>query len=248
MLRDISRHGPVGPAITDLDQSLGRLPEGEGGDADFGIELVFAFRVNAQWAVATAAQMTPRGSWHCPPSAWTTSSTRCTCRAVPSRYRSTSPSPSPAARPWRHSGTVNTEGATSMCPQAARDEVAALLGAASRSTWSSWISSGTCWPRGVEAASPPWDRPTMTSSWRSRRPTAPVPWTPSTSPCRTSSTAATTRASTERRSPSAAGSGGWCPGTTRTAGRGPAGLDDLASHLAHCKGFFLHRGALNDFR
>jgi hypothetical protein len=26
------------------------------------------------------------------------------------------------------------------------------------------------------------------------------------------------------------------------------GLDDLASHLTHCKGFFLHRGATNDFR
>jgi hypothetical protein len=26
------------------------------------------------------------------------------------------------------------------------------------------------------------------------------------------------------------------------------GLDDLASHLTHCKGFFLHRGAVNDFR
>jgi hypothetical protein len=26
------------------------------------------------------------------------------------------------------------------------------------------------------------------------------------------------------------------------------GLDDLASHLTHCKGFFLHRGAINDFR
>jgi hypothetical protein len=24
------------------------------------------------------------------------------------------------------------------------------------------------------------------------------------------------------------------------------GLDDLASHLTHCKGFFLHRGAVND--
>lgn len=26
------------------------------------------------------------------------------------------------------------------------------------------------------------------------------------------------------------------------------GRDDLASHLTHCKGFFLHRGAVNDFR
>jgi Prokaryotic E2 family E len=26
------------------------------------------------------------------------------------------------------------------------------------------------------------------------------------------------------------------------------GQDDLASHLTHCKGFFLHRGALNDIR
>ncbi|HEV3436556.1 MAG TPA: E2/UBC family protein [Gemmata sp.] len=26
------------------------------------------------------------------------------------------------------------------------------------------------------------------------------------------------------------------------------GQDDLASHLMHCKGFFLHRGAVNDFR
>jgi hypothetical protein len=26
------------------------------------------------------------------------------------------------------------------------------------------------------------------------------------------------------------------------------GLDDLASHLTHCKGFFLHRGAINDYR
>jgi hypothetical protein len=26
------------------------------------------------------------------------------------------------------------------------------------------------------------------------------------------------------------------------------GLDDLASHLTHCKGFFLNRGAVNDFR
>jgi hypothetical protein len=26
------------------------------------------------------------------------------------------------------------------------------------------------------------------------------------------------------------------------------GQDDLASHLTHCKGFFLHRGAVNDFR
>jgi Prokaryotic E2 family E len=26
------------------------------------------------------------------------------------------------------------------------------------------------------------------------------------------------------------------------------GIDDLASHLTHCKGFFLHRGATNDYR
>jgi Prokaryotic E2 family E len=26
------------------------------------------------------------------------------------------------------------------------------------------------------------------------------------------------------------------------------GVDDLESHLMHCKGFFLHRGAVNDYR
>jgi hypothetical protein len=59
-LHDIPRHGPVGPAIADLDQALGEYLKEKGATPDFGIKLVLAFRVNVRWAVATAAQLTPR--------------------------------------------------------------------------------------------------------------------------------------------------------------------------------------------
>lgn len=59
-LHGILRHGDVGPAIEDLDQSLETYVDEKDATHDFGIELVLAFRVNTRWAVATAPQMTPR--------------------------------------------------------------------------------------------------------------------------------------------------------------------------------------------
>lgn len=54
------RGGDVGPAITDLDQPLGQFLRNPEATKDFGIELVLAIRVNAQWRVATATSMAPR--------------------------------------------------------------------------------------------------------------------------------------------------------------------------------------------
>lgn len=59
-LHDITHHGQVGPAIDNLDQTLGAYLKEKGTTAHFGIELVLAFRVNVRWAVAAAPQMTPR--------------------------------------------------------------------------------------------------------------------------------------------------------------------------------------------
>lgn len=50
----------VGEAISDLDESLQHFLRRPGTTRDFGIELVLAIRVNALWAVATAASMNPR--------------------------------------------------------------------------------------------------------------------------------------------------------------------------------------------
>ncbi|MFN0012141.1 MAG: hypothetical protein ACKVS8_10925 [Phycisphaerales bacterium] len=49
-----------GPVIEDLQQSIGTYLSTRGREPDFGIELVPSIRVNARWAVATAATMTPR--------------------------------------------------------------------------------------------------------------------------------------------------------------------------------------------
>jgi hypothetical protein len=59
-LHDIFKHDEVGPAITNLDQSLGAYLDEKGTTPNFGIELVLAFRVNTRWAVATGPQMTPK--------------------------------------------------------------------------------------------------------------------------------------------------------------------------------------------
>lgn len=59
-LHGILKHDEVGPAITNLDQSLGMYLDDKGTKPDFGIELVLAFRVNTRWAVATSPQMTPK--------------------------------------------------------------------------------------------------------------------------------------------------------------------------------------------
>jgi hypothetical protein len=59
-LHDVPHPGVVGPAIDNLEQSLGDYLKQKGTTPNFGIELVLAFRVNTRWAVATKPQMTPR--------------------------------------------------------------------------------------------------------------------------------------------------------------------------------------------
>ncbi|MBA4191810.1 MAG: hypothetical protein C0467_27845 [Planctomycetaceae bacterium] len=59
-LHNIGKHDEVGPAIGDLDQSVGVYLKEKGTTKDFGIELVLAFRVNTRWAVATSHEMTPK--------------------------------------------------------------------------------------------------------------------------------------------------------------------------------------------
>jgi hypothetical protein len=59
-LHNIVRHDQAGPAIEDLDQSLGDYLKEKGTTNDFGIELVVTFRVNTRWAVATKPEMSPK--------------------------------------------------------------------------------------------------------------------------------------------------------------------------------------------
>jgi hypothetical protein len=59
-LHNIVKHDEVGPAIEDLDQTVGEYLKAKATTKDFGIELVLAFRVNTRWAVATSPDMTPR--------------------------------------------------------------------------------------------------------------------------------------------------------------------------------------------
>jgi hypothetical protein len=59
-LHGILKHDEVGPAIANLDQSLGAYLDEKGNTPNFGIELVLAFRVNTRWAVAIGPQMTPK--------------------------------------------------------------------------------------------------------------------------------------------------------------------------------------------
>lgn len=59
-LHDIPQHDEVGPAIEDLNQSLGDYLKEKHTTRDFGIELLRIFRVNNRWAIATAEMLTPR--------------------------------------------------------------------------------------------------------------------------------------------------------------------------------------------
>jgi hypothetical protein len=59
-LHHIVKHDEVGPAIDDLDQSVGDVVKMPGTSKDFGIELVLAFRVNTRWAVAPKLDLSPR--------------------------------------------------------------------------------------------------------------------------------------------------------------------------------------------
>jgi len=57
---NIQHHDDVRPAIDDLDQAVGEYVKEKHTTRDFAITLVLAFCVNTRWAVATAAQMSPR--------------------------------------------------------------------------------------------------------------------------------------------------------------------------------------------
>src|SRR5262249_33562063 len=59
-LHNIAGHGDIGPAIDDLNQTVGDFIKQPHTTHNFGIELVRAFRVNSRWDVAPKASMTPR--------------------------------------------------------------------------------------------------------------------------------------------------------------------------------------------
>lgn len=59
-LHNVGPGQEIGPAITDLEQSVGQFLAGEGTTKHFAITLVLAIRVNNRWKVAASASMTPR--------------------------------------------------------------------------------------------------------------------------------------------------------------------------------------------
>jgi hypothetical protein len=59
-LHNIEKHGEIGPAIDDLEQTVGEYIKQPHTTHNFGLELVRAFRVNTRWDIATASTMTPR--------------------------------------------------------------------------------------------------------------------------------------------------------------------------------------------
>jgi hypothetical protein len=60
LLHNIGKHHQVGPALTELDESVGAFLDGNENTNDFGIELVLAIRVNNRWRVAPSASMSPK--------------------------------------------------------------------------------------------------------------------------------------------------------------------------------------------
>jgi hypothetical protein len=59
-LHNVGKHDVVGPPLADLEETVGQVLDGEGATHDFALELVRAIRVNTRWAVASAAEMSPR--------------------------------------------------------------------------------------------------------------------------------------------------------------------------------------------
>jgi hypothetical protein len=59
-LRHLDKFGHPGPAIKDLQESVGTFLSGHDISHDFAIEFVLAIRVNAYWKVAPEKKMTPK--------------------------------------------------------------------------------------------------------------------------------------------------------------------------------------------
>lgn len=60
LLRNFLDQDSLGPPIANLDEPVGEFVRRPHTTKNFGIELVLAFRVNNRWAVAPAAEQTPR--------------------------------------------------------------------------------------------------------------------------------------------------------------------------------------------
>ena len=239
-------HGEqVVAVIENLDQTLAHYLHQANHLPHFTVELAPAIHVNTRWDEAPSEQMSPREILVLPASTSIIRNTRCTGPRVPNRCRSIRPSLWNAGRTWRCSATANTAEAANVSPEAAVDEVQELVraGMAVELVEHNGLSYAHV-PR-IEVPVPPWSKAAFdiliaipaaynTAQLDGFYVEQPCVYNGGEHPRIQGDVIELLDRKWRLISWHYPDDKPWVPGK-----------DSLETHIVHCRGFFLHRGAVN---